>query len=223
MARPAQLVLPMPSTWGGTRHGAGRPIVEGRRRPTPHRSRPIHKAAHPVHVTMRTRSGIVSLRSPRAFAAVRAALAAASRDEFRVVHFSVQSDHLHLIVEAHDTDVLSRGLIGLAIRVARAVNRALGRSGPLWGDRYHARALASPREVRNGIRYVLFNFRKHRPADRRRLDPCSSAAWFDGFRQTVPRALDPPTRSPRTWLLRIGWWKRHGLLGLDEFPTSPPL
>jgi Transposase IS200 like len=167
---------------------------------------------------MRTLSGVASLRSPRAFAAVRGALAAASRDEFRVVHFSVQSDHLHLIVEAHDKEVLSRGLIGLAIRVARAVNRALGRSGPVWGDRYHARALSSPREVRNGIRYVLFNFRKHRPADRRRLDPCSSAAWFDGFREPVPRALDPPTRAPRTWLLRIGWWKRHGLLGLDDVP-----
>jgi REP element-mobilizing transposase RayT len=169
---------------------------------------------------MRACAGLVSLRAPRAFAAVRAALAAASRSTFRIVHFSVQSDHLHLIVEAHDKDALARGARGLAIRVARAVNHALGRSGRLWGDRYHARALATPREVRNGIRYVLFNFKKHRPADPRRIDPCSSAPWFDGFREPVPRALDdPPTCPPATWLLRTGWWKHHGLLSLFEYPA----
>jgi REP element-mobilizing transposase RayT len=169
---------------------------------------------------MRARTGLVSLRSPRAFTAVRSAVAAASSERFRIVHFSVQSDHLHAIVEAFDKVALARGLRGLAIRVARAVNRALGRSGPLWGDRYHARALASPREVRHCIRYVLFNFRKHRPADSRRIDPCSSAPWFDGFREPVPRALDPPTWSPATWLLRTGW-RRHGLLDLDERPQGP--
>jgi hypothetical protein len=220
MARPAQLALPIPATWGGAREGAGRPVVQGRRRPTPHRARPVHKGAHPVHVTMRALVGLVSLRSPRAFAAVRGALAAPGRPDFRVVHFSVQSDHLHLIVEADDKDALARGLRGLAIRVARAVNRALGRAGKVWGDRYHARPLATPREVRNGVRYVLFNFRKHRPADPRRIDHCSSAPWFDRFSEPVPRSLEPPpTSPPATWLLRTGWWKHHGLLGLDEYPS----
>jgi len=67
----------------------------------------------------------------------------------------VQDDHLHLIVEADDTQVLARGLRGLAIRVARAVNRALNRRGAVWGDRYHARALTSPRAVRNALVYVM--------------------------------------------------------------------
>jgi REP element-mobilizing transposase RayT len=169
---------------------------------------------------MRARAGVVSLRSPRAFAAARSALAAASSERFRIVHFSVQNDHLHAIVEASDKASLAGGLRGLAIRVARAVNRALGRRGPLWGDRYHARALVTPREARNCIRYVLFNFRKHRPADSRRIDPCSSAPWFDGFREPVPRALDSPIRFPTTWLLRTGW-RKHGLLSLDECPKGP--
>jgi len=219
MPRPAQLGLPIPASWGGAREGAGRPVIEGRRRPTPHRARREHKRAHPVHMTMRARAGLVSLRSPRAFQAVRSALAAASSEGFRIVHFSVQSDHVHAIVEAHDRSALARGLRGLAIRVARAVNRALGRSGPLWGDRYHARALASPRETRSCIRYVLFNFRKHRPADPRRIDPCSSAPWFDGFREPIPRVVDPPpANSPSTWLLRTGW-RRLGLISLKEFPA----
>jgi hypothetical protein len=59
MPRPVQ--LPIPRTWGGAREGAGRPVIEGRRRPTPHRARPDHKPAHPVHVTMRGRAGLAPL------------------------------------------------------------------------------------------------------------------------------------------------------------------
>jgi putative transposase len=220
MAGAAQLGLPIPNTWGGARKGAGRPRIEGRRRPVEHRARPRHATGHPVHVTMRARSGLLSLRSPCFYSAVVGALTVASREMFRVVHFSVQSDHLHLIVEAHDKDTLARGLLGLTIRLARKINRTLDRSGPVWGDRYHARALPSPREVRNAIVYVLFNFKKHRPADRRRLDPCSTARWFDGFREPVPSVREPPpAAAPRTWLLRVGW-RRRGLIDLDEAPAS---
>jgi putative transposase len=219
MKRQAQLALSFSSTWGGARKGAGRPPIPGRRRPTLHRARPEHRKAIPVHVTMRARVGLGSFRSPRVFAAVRSALAAASGERFRIIHFSVQSDHLHLIVEANDTRTLARGLLGIAIRVSRRVNRALGRKGPVWGDRYHARSLATPSEVRAGIVYVLMNFRKHRPADRRPFDACSSAHWFDGFREPIPRGSEPsPASRPTTWLLRTGW-RRLGLISSRESPA----
>jgi putative transposase len=222
MSRSAQLALDFPPSWGGKRKHAGRKqVLPGKARVT-HRARPDHKARHPVHVTLRAVAGLTSLRSPRVFPAVRDALAAASRQSFRVIHFSVQSDHVHLIVEASDKVALERGVLGLIIRVARRINRALGRSGAVWGDRYHARALKTPREVHHGIVYVLFNFKKHRPADRQRIDACSSAPWFDGFRDPLPRVLDPPpTWEPRTWLARTGW-RRHGLIRFDEAPKPPP-
>jgi putative transposase len=138
------------------------------------------------------------------------------------VHFSVQGDHLHLLVEAQDERALSSGARGLSIRAARAINDTLARNGAVWGDRYHARALPTPRETRHAIVYVLMNFRKHRPADRRTIDPCSSAPWFDGFR--TPRASPPeaaPTSKPRTWLAATGW-KRHGLIHLAERPKPNP-
>jgi hypothetical protein len=165
---------------------------------------------------MRARQELGSFRAPRVFGGIRAAIAAASRSSFRIIHFSVQSDHLHLVVEARDATSLARGALGLATRVARAVNRVLRRRGSVWGDRYHARSVSTPVETRNLIRYVIMNFRKHRPGDHRRLDPCSSAPWFDGFREPIPPALDPPaTRPPSTWLLRTGW-RRRGLIHLDE-------
>ena len=161
------------------------------------------------------------------FPAVRASLAAASKPAFRLVQFSVQADHLHLLVESSDKRSLALGLRGLAIRVARAVNRTLGRPGKVWGDRYHARALEKPREVRNALVYVLMNFRKHLRHQPRGLDPCSSAAWFDGFRDVqaaqLPRAPDRPETSPvavsRTWLASLGW-RRHGLIGVHERPAG---
>jgi REP element-mobilizing transposase RayT len=188
----------------------------------PRRPAPGPAAAHPgapLHVTFRVGRAVRCLRSERLFAFVRRALAASSHNDFRILHYSVQDDHLHLIVEANDTRSLGRSLHGLAIRVAREVNRALGRRGSVWGDRYHARALSSPRAVRHALVYVLMNFRKHRGGERG-LDPCSSALWFDGWCKPVRIAHgSPPVVPARTWLAAVGWC-RHGLLGIDERPAG---
>jgi hypothetical protein len=144
------------------------------------------------------------------------ALAQASRGGFRLLHFSIQIDHLHMIVEADDHAALVRGLQGLAIRTARAINRLLGRRGSVWADRHHRRALRTPREVRNAIAYVLLNVRKHLPWSRG-LDPCSSSQWFDGWHD-ISAQSSGPIRPPHTWLASIGW-RRHGLLRTDEQPA----
>lgn len=217
--RPHQLSLPTPRTWGGRRRGAGRKLTPGCRRTVPHRSRPPHVALHPVHVTMRAVEAIRCLRSARVFPAVRRAIAVAGHADFRIIHFSVQDDHVHLLAEAGDGRALSGGARGLAIRLARAVNRALGRRGRVWNGRYHARALTTPRAVRHALVYVLMNFKKHlRPAGTE-LDPCSSAAWFAGW-CTPPSAAaigPPPVAAARTWLARLGW-RRHGLIDAAERP-----
>ncbi len=205
-------------TWGGRRSGAGRKPTPGRRRGVPHRQRPAHDVRCPAHATLRVQAGMSSLRGTRVFPAVRGAIAAASRDHFRVLQFSVQTDHLHLVVEADAPTGLARGLQGLAIRVAKAVNRALGRRGTVFGDRYHAHALSTPREVRNALVYVLNNGRKHglrAPG----IDPCSSAAWFEGWRVHAPLSGPRPVAAPRTWLAGVGW-RRHGLIDLHETPRS---
>ena len=227
--RPVQLQL-RARTWGGRRDGAGRPARSGSG--VPHVTRPAHASRYPLHVTVRVRREAAGLRAQAVFRGVRAALAASSRAAFRVVEFSVQHDHLHLLVEAHDRAALARGMQGLGIRVARAVNRVRERRGRVWADRYHARELTTPRAVRNALVYVLHNARKHR-ASLAWIDPCSSAAWFDGFRHDELTAIASadaraittaagarPTAAARTWLAAIGW-RRRGLLGLGESPRAP--
>jgi hypothetical protein len=146
---------------------------------------------------------------------------AAARDRFgcRIVHYSMQSNHVHLVCEASDQVALSRGIRGLLIRMARAINRLHALRGPVWAGRYHERILRTPREVRTVLVYVLGNWRHHR-GERYPLgciDPCSSATWFDGFVETLlPPSSPPPVAAARTWLLTVGYQRHKGSISVDE-------
>jgi REP element-mobilizing transposase RayT len=210
---------------GGWRIGAGRPRKPDRR--NPHGRRPALASRFPVHVTLSADDSLPNLRSPELRAAIEGALRKARErfEDFRVVHYSIQRHHIHLIVEAHHAKALSRGMQGLCIRVARAVNGTLRRRGSVFVDRYFERILKTPRQVRNCLVYVLGNARKH-AAQRRKTfgrdwtDPCSSAGYFDGWKRPLqpPAGPGPPTEAPRTWLLEAGW-RRHGLISFDEAPA----
>lgn len=230
MARDSQLAFTFRS-WGGKRKGAGRP-AKGDTAGVSHLRRPTLSRHHPVHITLRVAAGVPSLRASQLFSKVRLALAAArDRFGFRLVHFSVQSNHLHLIAEAQHGHALALGMQGLSVRVARAVNRALARRGRLFADRYHCRALKTPRAVHYAVRYVLLNAGKHRVVAPGFIDPCSSAPWFDGFSRPDELAfgaaqtraqwrmdsrLEAPVMPARTWLLRQGS-RRHGF-DIDDLP-----
>lgn len=98
------------------------------------------------------------------------------------------------------------------MRIARALNRLWSRAGAVFADRFHCRALKSPREVRNALNYVLQNAAHHR-IHFAGPDPCSSGEWFEGWKHELlerPLCASPLTRA-RTWLLTIGW-RRHGLI-----------
>lgn len=214
---------------GGPRPGAGRP--RGLRPRVLHRERAPVPVDAPVHVTLRVKANLPSLRDGRFVREWRRSLAEASeRGDFRVNHYSLQGDHAHLIVEAHGKDALARGMKSIAARLARALNRIAGRSGPVLDSRYHHRSLRTPREVRSALAYVLLNARRHLAKRRHAartaaspLDPASSGRWFDGWRrraipQGVPEARAREVAPARTWLLRTGW-RRHGLIDLAEVPA----
>jgi len=188
----------------------------------------------PCHVTLKVREGVPSLRSVHLVQEVEQTFArGCERGEFRLVHYSLQGNHAHLLVEAKDRHALGRGMKAIGSRLARAVNRVFGRSGPVLADRYHVRVLKTPREVRNALAYVLLNARQHAAKAARALsrsfgiDPASSGRWFDGWKRTISvvdsSGLSPPearaVSPPHSWLLSVGWRDR-GLLDPDEIPGS---
>jgi REP element-mobilizing transposase RayT len=204
-----------------------------------------------VHVTLR--SAFRPLRTRFVFPTLKGAIAEANQQHqrmFRVVHFSVQADHLHLLIEAADKRALSAGMRGLAVRIARRVNGLVFRRGRFWADRWHGRALTSPRATRNALAYVLGNFRKHDRRARGAVDRFSSAPFFAGFREYHGRTpvetrpelasakIHPPwshhaarDRAGRnglpivlpasTWLLRAGW-RKIGELSVFDGPAADP-
>lgn len=233
-----QGLLPFQATHGGRRQGAGRP--KRKDSGVPHRQREALAVRFPVHVTVKLRSGLPRLRQKGEYAAVRAAFAAGCKGPsrptraggaggaFRLTHYAVLNDHLHLIVEASNRDALSRGLQGLLIRVARGLNKLWQRRGAVFADRYHDHILRTPRETRNALRYVLGNGKKHAAEGRevwvpQAIDTYTSAPWFDGFRETILvrglEAIVRPVTDARTWLLTAGW-RRHGLLSVCDLPRS---
>ena len=218
-----QHTLRFPSGWGGRREGAGRkPSPDSG---MPHLSRERFASRHPCHVTFRVRDDVPSLRAVRFVREFERSLRQIrSRPGCRVVHYSIQGNHVHMLVEAAGPDALGCGMKSVGARLARAVNRVFRRRGPVLSDRYHFRALKTPREVRNALAYVLLNARRH--AGRRAgklgaVDPASSGRWFEGWRRSIGPARDAPAvAGAHTWLLRKGW-RRHGRIGLDEIPARP--
>lgn len=225
-------------THGGKRPGAGRPRT-GERKPAPHTERDEIKATIPLHITSRVVPDLgTSLRKKDTYLAIRrATIAVFEREGFRLVHASIQYNHLHLLVEADDKDKLSRGLQTFLSVAATQINRALWkrtgerRRGKVFAERYDIRVLATPRQVRNALAYVLNNFRRH-DEDRApfsaawKVDPYSTGVYFTGWEELgdspfayVPRAgyIGMLTRLPRTWLLRVGWMK-SGRVSIHEVP-----
>jgi len=216
----AQLTFADRPTWGGPRVRSGRKAAV--RTNVRHRVRPAHRWYCPVHVPLRRAKGLPSLRSEVVHAELREAVRRTRRDDFRIVHYSVQRDHVHMLVEADDAAALSAGMKSFAVRAARRINtQALRRRGSVWGDRYHRRDLGSPRDVRNALVYVINNHLKHHEWDAGLVDPCSSAPWFDGWMHgPAPPDTPSPTEPARTWLLRRGWHDDVRFLHRGELPRA---
>jgi REP element-mobilizing transposase RayT len=200
----------------------------GRRRDPRHRTRPEVIARHPVHVVLRVTNEVGTLRKLRAYRAIRGALGTClARADYRVIHISIQSNHLHLLVEADDKRALARGMQGFAISAAKRLNRALRRRrGDVFAYRYHATALTNPTQARNAIAYVLNNWRRHRNDARApwRVDPYSSADAFRGWATPhgyAPRREPLPVAAPTAWLLTDGY-ARGAPIHTDEVPGPDP-
>ena len=187
-----------------------------------------------MHAVLRVLEEVGRLRRREIYAAVRRALVArgvtgAGEGAFRVVHVSIQHNHVHLLLEAGSKAALSSGMRVLTIAIARAINLSLGRTGKVFACRYHATAITTPTQARHALAYVLNNWRRHREdvrtpgAENALLDPYSTSIHFHGWRGhgrfTLPRGYEPlPSAEPSTWLLRVGWERAGAALDVRAVP-----
>ena len=213
---------------GGRRFGAGRKKVL--EKAPNHVPRPELASKHGVHAALRCARGLPSLRRRGIYEQIRRVLLRyLGLDDFRIVHISIQRNHLHLVVEAGDKDALSRRMQSLTISLARAFNAEWGRTGKVFAYRYAAKQIKSYRYARNAIAYVLNNWRRHRVdfaegCETDFLDQYSSAVSFAGWtmrfgKPTIANYTPLPVSPPKTYLLREGW-KEYGRIDPFERPAS---
>lgn len=210
---------------GGKRKGAGRK-PKGARAGSRHEERPDVDAKNALHVVLRVVPAVGNLRRRDVYRAMReATIVAAVRERIRIVHISLQRNHVHMLIEAENKQVLALGVQGFQISAARNINTLLGvdqyrrRRGPVFADRYHLEVITSPTRARHALSYILNNWRKHREdqqglARTRLVDPFSSAVSFPGWKELeekdfmwpIRETYDPlMVRRPQSWLLREGW------------------
>jgi REP element-mobilizing transposase RayT len=216
----------------------GRPPKDPKRPSERHEVRPRLRAHESTHVNIHVRSDVGSLRKHDMFLALReATIVVAKYEAFRIVHMSIQRTHVHFIIEAQDRMVLAKGMQVFQISAAKQINRVVlertgvKRRGSVFTDRYHARIMRTPREVRNCITYVLNNWRHHGEHQRRfarrwDIDPYSSAISFGGWKELADADVMP--RPPSTYRPLVVWlpkthllavlWRRHGLIRYEEIP-----
>jgi len=220
--------------WGGWRPGAGRKPSKRRNKRMLHRERPPVSRRTPTHVTLKVRPELVSLRTKQRVLVIRrATIAAAERPGFRIIDWSIQTNHIHALIEADSAHELACGMQSFCVRIARGLNAIAQRTGAVFTERYHLRLLHTPAEVRNARAYVLLNRRHHAAQagtriERGWVDPFSSWAWFDGWRDLPrdaarrvqqERAGPAPVALPKSWLVRVGW-RRRGLISINETPAA---
>ncbi len=188
-----------------------------------------------MHVTMRCRRDVPSLRSQSLHEAIVRSIRRSVKRGIVVLHYTIQDDHLHLMVEAADKVKLARGMQYLFSRMAVVLNAQLRRKGSVFRDRHHRHVLKTPSEVRRALVYILFNSRKHDTSLLYNedaidwIDEASSAMWFEGW---DPDARPPPDEVARkraeigasplavatTWLAHVGWQRAGGPLRFSERP-----
>jgi REP-associated tyrosine transposase len=219
-------VLPQRRTSCSSRKSKGKPgrKPKGKRAGSPHKTRPELKPRFPVHVVLRVVEAIGSMRKRHMYKALREATIAVAKRElnyveagaFRIIHISIQRNHVHLLVEADHKMALSRGMQSFQISAAKHLNRALSvrslragiaykqamaarRRGTVFPDRFYQEIITNPTQARRTLAYVINNWRKHRE-DRDglpstwKVDPFSTGVLFDGWKECAEALFYMPYR-----------------------------
>jgi REP element-mobilizing transposase RayT len=206
--------------WGGKRRGAGRKNRSGL---VNHAKRERVDFKKPLHITLRLRKGVASLRTQKSLKNFRNAVGESKKFGLHVIHFSLLSNHIHMIVEARDSASLAAGMKSLCGRLGKFIRKISGGKGAVFAGRFHMHLLKSPSEMKRALEYVLLNRAKHKD-EIENIDEFSSGHAFREWSRLLGRRMcgliseqvrlsDRKTAvelsPPRSWLCTSGWMRAH--------------
>lgn len=186
---------------GGHRKNSGRKRIHSKG--VAHRTRETVRPYTPLHINFKFKTQIKKKSSLRI---LKRALFNARRKGLRIVHFSMQSNHIHLIVEAANNNILTSGMRALTVTFAKGLKK-----GKVQIERYHLHVLKTKREVKHAVYYVMFNQHKHEKGAYMVIDEFTSAISalnlvkeYAKWLKITIRLLGPiviETDRPLCWLL----------------------
>jgi putative transposase len=218
MKKPKQLEFKKVGGWSGYRRGAGRP---NRSQTVNHMRRPRVDFSKPLHITQKLKSGIPSLRRKDFERLFHGSLQGAKEAGLHVIQYSLQHDHIHMVVEVANNKKLRAGMYSLASSFARALQKKMGLTGGIFKGSFHMVVITSPTQMKRVLTYVLLNYCKHSKM-LEHLDPFSSGRFFVKWRELLGRKRWNPVLEweiqgeredaaviglspPQSWLARQGW------------------
>jgi REP element-mobilizing transposase RayT len=125
-----------------------------------HRKREEISRPRPLHLTIKLNRA--DIQNKTVLKILRNAIQRARLRGLKIIHYSLEHDHVHLFAEGESNLILSKGMQGLGVSLSKRINNALKIKGQRYKTRYHLRVLKSATEVKNVINYILKNGIKHK-------------------------------------------------------------
>jgi REP element-mobilizing transposase RayT len=139
--------------------GAGRPAIHdpGIR----HTERPLIKKPSSLHLTIKVEKIKADIKNKTVLSILKRAIQNARKQGLRVIHFSLEYDHVHLLIEAENNTTLGKGMQAFGVTFSKAINRVRKTTGKVYKHRYHFKAITSPKQLKNVMSYIFKNGVKH--------------------------------------------------------------
>ncbi|MDD4973652.1 MAG: transposase [Bacteriovorax sp.] len=129
-----------------------------------HTSRPHLSKACSLHLTVKIKKIKAELKNKSVLSILKRAILNARKQGLKVIHYSLEYDHVHLLIEADNNHILSKGMQSFGVTISKAINRMRKLKGGVYKHRYHFRKISSPRQLKNVLNYIFNNGIKHKTA-----------------------------------------------------------
>lgn len=126
-----------------------------------HTARPVLTKPSSLHLTIKVQKIKADIKNKMILTMLKKAILNARRMGLKVIHYSLEYDHVHLLIEADNNVILGKGMQSLGVTLSKAINRTKRIKGRVYKHRYHFRKINSARELKNVMFYIFNNGVKH--------------------------------------------------------------
>jgi REP element-mobilizing transposase RayT len=127
-----------------------------------HISREDIKKPTSLHLTIKVRENKADIKNKQILKALHHSIKRARMKRLKIVHYTLEYNHIHLLVEAEIKQLVHQGMQAFGISLAKKINTIKRLKGTVYKHRYHLRKINSPRDLKNVLHYIFNNGIHHK-------------------------------------------------------------